>query len=205
MAELESLQTGRPIREMNIQLQRLPEWIEYFAAICRTHQGTVPSFKGDMVNIVTTVPLGVVGQITPWNHPLLIAIKKIAPAISAGNSVVLKPSELAPINVLKFAELCVDAGLPRGVLNVVCGYGNEAGKALVSNTLIAKLDITGGTETGKLVASQAGNKLIECIAELGGKAPVIVFEDALEDGVKGAAFAAFIASGQTYIKLIVDV
>lgn len=92
-----------------------------------------------MINIITANPLGVVGQITPWNHPLLIAIKKLAPALAAGNSVVLKPSELAPINVLKFAELCSLAGLPDGVLNVVCGYGNEAGKALTESDMIAKL------------------------------------------------------------------
>lgn len=162
MAELESLQTGRPIIEMKTQLSRIPEWIEYFASICLTHQGTVPSFKGDMTNIVTRVPLGIVAQITPWNHPLLIAIKKIAPALAAGNSIVVKPSELAPINVLKFAEICVKAGLPEGVLNVVSGYGFEAGDALISNPLIQKLDITGGTETGRLVASKAGSNLIEC-------------------------------------------
>jgi acyl-CoA reductase-like NAD-dependent aldehyde dehydrogenase len=109
MAELESIQTGRPIREMTVQLQRLPEWIEYFASLARTVSGYQPPFKG-MLNIVQRVPLGVVAQITPWNHPLLIAIKKIAPALAAGNSIVLKPSELAPLNVLKFAELCSQAG-----------------------------------------------------------------------------------------------
>lgn len=109
-AHYESLQTGRPIAEMNAQLSRLPEWLEYFASLCRTVQGTIPQFKGDMVNMVQDVPIGVVGQITPWNHPLLIAIKKLAPAIAAGNSVVIKPSELAPVNVLKFAQLCVESG-----------------------------------------------------------------------------------------------
>ncbi|KAI8904848.1 putative aldehyde dehydrogenase family protein [Gorgonomyces haynaldii] len=199
-AHLETLQTGRPIREMQTQLSRLPEWIEYFAALQRTHQGNVNPFKGQVLNYVKRYPLGVVSQITPWNHPLLIAIKKIAPAISAGNSVVVKPSELAPINVVKFAELCQEAGLPEGVLNVVCGYGPEIGPTLCGHPLVRKLDITGGTETGRTIASQAGNNLVECIAELGGKAPVIVFQDSnIQDAVNGACFASFIASGQTCV------
>jgi acyl-CoA reductase-like NAD-dependent aldehyde dehydrogenase len=200
MAEMESLQTGRPLREMKVQLARIPEWIEYFAAMNRTYEGSVTPFKGDMLNYIQRVPLGVVGQITPWNHPLLIALKKISPALAAGNSIVVKPSELAPVNVLKFAEICSEAGLPPGILNVVCGIGSEAGAALVSSPDIAKLDITGGTDTGRLVASAAGRNLIECIAELGGKAPVVVFEDCnIQDAVNGAAFAAFIASGQTCV------
>jgi acyl-CoA reductase-like NAD-dependent aldehyde dehydrogenase len=200
MAEMESLQTGRPLREMKVQLSRVPEWIEYFASLNRTYEGSVTPFKGDMLNYIQRVPLGVVGQITPWNHPLLIALKKISPALATGNSIVVKPSELAPVNVLKFAEICCEAGLPSGILNVVCGVGSEAGEALVTSPDIAKLDITGGTETGRVVASAAGRNLVECIAELGGKAPVIVFEDCnLQDAVNGAAFAAFIASGQTCV------
>ncbi|KAJ3345208.1 hypothetical protein HDU91_007435, partial [Kappamyces sp. JEL0680] len=135
-AELEARQTGRPIREMRTQLGRLPEWFEYHAALVRTFEGSVTPFKGQVVNYVKRVPLGVVGQITSWNHPLLISLKKIAPALAAGNSVVVKPSELAPINVLKFGELCTRAGLPPGVLNVVCGYGHEAGVALSTSPLI---------------------------------------------------------------------
>jgi acyl-CoA reductase-like NAD-dependent aldehyde dehydrogenase len=96
--------------DRNTQLGRLPEWLEYFAAVARTYEGRVPPFKGDMINYVKRVPLGVVAQITPWNHPLLIAIKKIAPALAAGNSIVVKPSELAPVSVLEFAKLCKEAG-----------------------------------------------------------------------------------------------
>lgn len=128
-AELESLQTGRAIREMRAQLLRLPEWLEYFAALVRTEEGRVPPFKGPYLNYVKRVPLGVVGQITPWNHPMLIAIKKIAPAIAAGNSVVVKPSELAPVTVLRFAELCSRAGLPDGVLNVVPGASRRRARS----------------------------------------------------------------------------
>lgn len=147
-AAKEVQQTGRPIREMSAQLGRLPEWLEYFAAVVRVHEGTVPPFPGPYINYVRRVPLGVVGQITPWNHPMLIAIKKIAPALAAGNSVVVKPSELAPVTLLDFAALCAEAGLPPGVLNIVPGLGPVAGKALSSHRDLKKLDLTGGTETG---------------------------------------------------------
>lgn len=144
--------------------------------------------------------MGVVGQITPWNHPMLIAIKKIAPALAAGNSIVVKPSELAPVTLIEFANLCHEAGLPPGVLNIVTGYGASAGKALSGHRGIRKLDITGGTETGRLVAAAAAANFASVVAELGGKAPMIVFPDAnLEQVVNGAAFASFIASGQTCI------
>ncbi|KAJ3072667.1 hypothetical protein HK102_006186, partial [Quaeritorhiza haematococci] len=190
---------------MRAQLARLPEWIEYFASVVRTSEGAVPPFKGDMLNYVKRVPLGVVGQITPWNHPLLIAIKKIAPALAAGNSIVVKPSELAPVSVLLFAQYCQEAGVPDGVVNVVCGYGPEAGRALSESPRLAKVDLTGGTETGRIVAANAGKNLIGCISELGGKTPIVVFEDAvadekgLDDVVEGIAFAAFIATGQTCV------
>jgi acyl-CoA reductase-like NAD-dependent aldehyde dehydrogenase len=138
--------------------------------------------------------------ITPWNHPLLIAIKKIAPALAAGNSVVLKPSELAPVSVLEFGALLAAAGLPPGVLNVVSGTGAAAGRALAGHAGVKKVDLTGGTETGRRVAAAAGGALAAVTAELGGKAPVIVFPDAnVPQAVNGAAFAAFIASGQTCV------
>jgi acyl-CoA reductase-like NAD-dependent aldehyde dehydrogenase len=115
------------------------------------------------VNYVKRVPLGVCGLLTPWNHPLLIAIKKIAPAIAAGNSVVLKPSELAPISVIEFAALCTEAGLPAGVLNIVPGMGPSTGKALVSHKHTRKVDLTGGTSTGRAVGAAAGEYL-QCIS-----------------------------------------
>lgn len=200
MALLESKQTGRAIREMNAQLGRLPEWFEYYGALIRTAEGSVPPFYGPYVNYLRRLPLGVVGQITPWNHPLLIAIKKIAPALAAGNSVVVKPSELAPATVLEFAQLCSDAGVPDGVLNIVPGMGAGAGKALAENPIIRKLDLTGGTPTGRVVAAAAGRNLVSVVAELGGKAPMIVFEDAdIEQTVNGCAFGSFVATGQTCI------
>ena len=130
------------------------------------------------MNYVTRVPLGVVAQITPWNHPMLIAIKKIAPALATGNSIVLKPSELAPISVLELAKICTDAGLPDGVLNVLPGLGPEVGQYICTNPHIRKVDLTGGTNTGRAVGATAGANLAGVVSELGGKAPMIIFDDA---------------------------
>jgi len=200
LAAMEVSQTGRAIREMNAQLARLPEWFEYFAALIRTHEGTVPPFLGSYVNYVNRVPLGVVAQLTAWNHPMLIAIKKIAPALATGNSIVLKPSELAPVSVLELGQLFADCGLPPGVFNVVPGLGPEAGQALCSHPMVRKVDLTGGTSTGRHVGAAAGANLAGVLTELGGKAPMLVFNDAdIQQAVNGAAFATFVASGQTCI------
>ncbi|KAJ3560435.1 hypothetical protein NP233_g10840 [Leucocoprinus birnbaumii] len=199
-AQIETLQTGRTIREMNVQLGRLPEWLDYYAALLRTTNAYVAPTQGKLLNYVQRVPLGVVAQITPFNHPLLIAIKKIAPALAAGNSVIVKPSELAPITVLEFAELAAEAGVPEGVLTVLPGLGSVTGTEIVQNPLIRKVDITAGTQTGRAIGSIVGSNLASFTAELGGKAPIVVFNDAdLISSVNGAAFAAFVASGQTCV------
>jgi acyl-CoA reductase-like NAD-dependent aldehyde dehydrogenase len=146
------------------------------------------------------VPLGVVAQITPFNHPLLIALKKIAPALAAGNSIVVKPSELAPITVLELAKIAEEAGVPPGVLNVLPGRGSSTGTDIVSNPLIRKVDITAGTSTGRSIGSIVGANLASFTAELGGKAPILIFSDAdLASSISGTAFACFIASGQTCV------
>lgn len=201
LAEAESKQTGRCVREMKAQLGRLPEWLEHHAALIQSLEGQVPPFSdANHLNYVKRVPLGVCALITPWNHPLLIALKKVAPALAAGNTLVVKPSELAPVAVIELARILSEAGLPAGVLNVVTGLGAVAGKALAEHPAIAKLDLTGGTETGMLAASAASKNLARVCAELGGNAPVVVFDDAdLEQAVNGVAFGAFVASGQTCI------
>lgn len=200
-ARNETMQIGRPLREMRAQLRRAPEWFEYFASVAHTAEGHVPDFGAPHLNIVRRVPLGVVGLITPWNHPLLILMKKLAAALAAGNSVVIKPSEFGPVAALEVVQVLEDAGLPAGVANVVTGLGATTGKALVEHPALAKIDLTGGTETGRAVAAAAGRNLIPVAAELGGKAPVVVFEDADPDiAAAGAAFAAFIATGQVCIQ-----
>jgi len=201
LVEIEIDQIGRPRREMTAQLARLPEWFRYFGAVARTHEDTVPPFGGNYLDYTKRVPLGVVGHITPWNHPLLILTKKVAPSMAAGNTMVVKPSELAPITPLMLGEVLQEAGIPDGVYNVVPGFGATAGTALAAHPKIRKIDLTGGTPTGKAVAAIAGGKLARVSAELGGKAAVIVFPDvAVDRAVAAALFASFIATGQTCIQ-----
>lgn len=198
--DLEVRQTGRPVREMRAQLARIPEWLEYFAGLARVHEGAVTPFKGPVVNTLTRLPLGVVAQITPWNHPLLIATKKIGAALAAGNVVIVKPSELAPLSVLKMGALFKEAGLPDGTLQIISGYGRDTGKFLCENPHLAKIDLTGGLATYKAIAPSAGESMIPITAELGGKAPVCIFPSMdVEQAVKAALFASFIASGQTCV------
>lgn len=194
-------QIGRARREMAAQLARLPEWFSYFGAVARTHEDTVPPFAGNYLNYTRRVPLGVVGHVTPWNHPLLILTKKVAPSLAAGNTMVVKPSELAPITPLLLGEVLKEAGVPDGVYNVVPGFGATAGLALSSHPRIRKLDLTGGTETGKAVAAIAGRNLVKVAAELGGKAALIVFPDTpVKRAVAATLFASFIATGQTCVQ-----
>jgi acyl-CoA reductase-like NAD-dependent aldehyde dehydrogenase len=200
-ARLETLQIGRTLREMRAQLKRLPEWLEYFGAVAQTSQGSSPDFGPGHLNVVRRVPLGVVGLITPWNHPLLITMKKVAVALAAGNSLVIKPSELGPVVPGKLVGLLEEAGVPAGVVNFVPGLGRSTGKALTEHSGLSKLDVTGGTETGRIIAANAGRSLIPVTAELGGKAPVLVFGDVdVDQAVAGALFAAFIATGQTCVQ-----
>lgn len=201
LARLETVQIGRTLREMRAQLRRLPEWLEYFGAVAQTSEDTAPNFGAEHLNVVRRAPLGVVGLITPWNHPLLITMKKASAALAAGNSLVIKPSELGPVVPVLLAEILEEAGVPAGVVNVVPGLGRTTGKSLSEHQGLAKLDFTGGTETGRVIAANAGRSLIPVTAELGGKAPVLVFDDAdIEQAVAGALFAAFIATGQTCVQ-----
>ena len=201
LGRMESISNGRPISETSSQMLVVASYFRYFAGFCDKIQGsTVPTDRGHF-NYPVRVPLGVVGQLTPWNHPLMIASKKLAPALAAGCVVVLKPSEWAPLTPTEIGNIALEAGLPPGVLNIVNGFGPTAGKALAGDPRLGKLDLTGGTETGRAVAQVAGQNLTPFQAELGGKAPVIVFPDAnLDDAVNGCAFASFVASGQTCIQ-----
>jgi acyl-CoA reductase-like NAD-dependent aldehyde dehydrogenase len=200
LIELEVRQTGRAIREMNAQVPTLVKWFKYYAALIRTEERSILPTVGKLHNWVDRVPLGVVAQITPFNHPMLIAVKKIAPALAAGNSIVLKPSELTPLTSIELGKLMKEAGLPDGVFNVLPGDGLTTGKALVEHPLIKKVDVTGGTPAGRAIGAIAGRNLAHYTAELGGKAPLIVFEQAhLDLAVNGIAFGSFIASGQTCV------
>ncbi|KAF1955923.1 aldehyde dehydrogenase-like protein [Byssothecium circinans] len=200
LIELEVRQTGRAIREMNAQVPTLIKWFKYYSSLIRTEERSVLPTMGKLHNWIDRVPLGVVAQITPFNHPMLIAVKKIAPALAAGNCVVLKPSELTPLTSIELGKLMKEAGVPDGVFNVVTGDGITTGKALVSHPLIKKVDVTGGTPAGRAIGAIAGGNLSHFTAELGGKAPLIVFDKANVDAaVNGIAFGSFIASGQTCV------
>lgn len=185
---------------MQAQVPSLVRWFRYFAAVLRTEERIVLPTTGKLHNWVDRVPLGVVAQITPFNHPLLIAVKKLAPALAAGNSVVLKPSELTPLTSLLLGNILHKAGIPDGVFNVVPGLGATTGKALVSHHLVRKVDVTGGTAAGRAIGCIVGGNLARYTAELGGKAPLIVFDKAnIDASVNGIAFGSFIASGQTCV------
>ncbi|KAJ3466419.1 hypothetical protein MRS44_003983 [Fusarium solani] len=205
---LEVAQTGRAIREMRAQVPSLVRWFRYYAALLRTEERAVLPTSGKLHNWVDRVPLGVVAQITSFNHPLLIAVKKLAPALAAGNSILLKPSELTPLTSLKLGPILKAAGLPDGVFNVVPGFGAVTGRALTTHHLIRKIDVTGGTAAGRLIGAAAGQNLAHLTAELGGKAPVVVLKDAdIDAAVNGVAFGAFIASGQTCVaatRILID-
>lgn len=197
---LEVRQSGRAIREMSAQVPTLVRWFKYYAAVLRTEERSVMPTVGKLHNWIERVPLGVVAQITPFNHPLLIAVKKVAPALAAGNSIVLKPSELTPLTSLLLGKILKKAGVPDGVFNVLPGEGLATGKPLVSHPLIKKVDVTGGTPAGRSIGALAGANLSHFTAELGGKAPLIVFEEAnLDAAVNGIAFGSWIASGQTCV------
>ncbi len=199
LAVLESSVTGRPIREMRAQMGRIPEWLDYFSSIAVGLEAEANRVRGGYLTYTQYEPYGVCALLTPWNHPLLILVKKLAAALAAGNVVVVKPSELAPVSPLILASLCAEAGIPPGVVNVVTG-GSRAGAALVADPLVARIDLTGGTATGRRVAAVAAERIVPCTLELGGKAPILVFEDTpVEEAVAGALFAAFVASGQTCV------
>ncbi len=198
LAELESLNAGKPIRDSKaIDAVTAIDALEYFAGMATKIQGETIPVPGPYVNMTLREPLGVIGGIIPWNYPLLQAIWKIAPAIAAGNTVVVKPAEQACLSVMYLGKLITEAGIPAGVVNIVPGYGAVAGAALVAHHMVAKVMFTGSTVTGKHIAAAAANTLKPVGLELGGKSAVIVFDDAPADqAAQIAAMAIFSNQGQ---------
>lgn len=194
LAEAEAWDNGKPIRETTAA--DLPLGIDhfrYFGSAIRAQEGTLSEIDGDTVAYHFHEPLGVVAQIIPWNFPLLMAIWKLAPALAAGNCVVIKPAEQTPASILVLAELIGDL-LPAGVLNIVNGFGLEAGKPLASSTRIAKIAFTGETTTGRLIMQYASQNIIPVTLELGGKSPNIFFKDiaAADDDFFDKAIEGFV-------------
>ena len=201
LARLESMDTGHPIRDSRmVDVPRTVATYRYFAGMADKHQGQVIPVDPGFLNFVTREPVGVVGQITPWNFPLMFTSWKLGPALAAGNTVVYKPSELTPLTSLVVAELCAEAGIPAGVVNMVPGTGAAAGAAIASHPDIAKVSFTGSAAVGRTVVEASAGNLKRVQLELGGKGANIVFDDAdLVAAVNGAAFAVFHNQGQACI------
>ena len=198
LAALETADNGKPIKESTyVDLPQVAENFEYFAGWATKIEGETIPVPGQMFNYTLREPVGVCGQIIPWNFPLLMAAWKLAPALAAGNTVVLKPAEQTPVNAMELGKLIQEAGFPEGVVNIVPGYGETAGAALAAHPGIDKVAFTGSTEVGKLIARAAADNLTKVSLELGGKAPNIVFADAdIEQAVSGAMMGIFFNQGQ---------
>ncbi|MBK9440664.1 MAG: aldehyde dehydrogenase [Comamonadaceae bacterium] len=180
LAYVETVDNGKPIREtLNADIPLTIDHFRYFAGCLRAQEGGISEIDENTMAYHIHEPLGVVGQIIPWNFPILMAAWKLAPAIGAGNCVVLKPAESTPISILILAELIADI-LPPGVLNIVNGYGREAGMPLATSKRIAKIAFTGSTTTGRVIAQAAANNLIPATLELGGKSPNVFFADIMD-------------------------
>jgi (Z)-2-((N-methylformamido)methylene)-5-hydroxybutyrolactone dehydrogenase len=201
LARLESRDIGKVIREMRGQLRGLPRWYRYFAGQVHSLRGDViPLDNPTMFTYTRLEPYGVVGIIPSFNSPILLTTFALAPALAAGNTVVVKPSEHASTALLRFAALFDEAGLPAGAVNVVTGYGHEAGDALVQHPEVRKVAFTGGVETARAVARSAAEQVKPTILELGGKSANIVFPDAdLDSAVNGIIAGIFAAAGQTCV------
>jgi aldehyde dehydrogenase (NAD+) len=201
LARTETLDNGKLLREMRGQLAVLPEYLYYYAGLADKIQGDViPGSSRSLLNYTLREPLGVCGAITPWNSPLTLTTSKLAPALAAGNTMVIKPSEHTSASLLALMPLLEEAGFPPGVVNVVTGFGAEAGAPVVSDPRVAKVSFTGSTATGAAIARTAGERFVKATLELGGKSPNIVFGDAdVASAAMGIVAGIFAAAGQTCI------
>ncbi len=200
IAELESTQNGKLLSEMLAQARVASDWLYYFGGLADKVEGRViPLERRSVLNYTLREPLGVIGVIVPWNSPTFLTIMSCAPALAAGNTIVIKPSEVTSASAIELARLAEAAGIPPGVLNVVTG-ARTAGEALVDHPQVSKISFTGSDGAGRIIAARAGARLASCTLELGGKSPNIVFADAAIDrAVAGLLSGIFAAAGQTCI------
>jgi acyl-CoA reductase-like NAD-dependent aldehyde dehydrogenase len=201
MARLESLDTGHPLRDSRVlDVPRTAACYRYFGGMADKFQGDVVPVEAGFLNYVLREPVGVVGQVVPWNFPLMFTSWKMAPALAAGNCIVMKPAEITPLSSLKIAELMSEAGMPDGVVNIVPGLGSVAGQYIAEHERIAKIAFTGSTATGRRIVQASAGNLKKVQLELGGKGANIVFDDAnLAAAVNGSAWAIFHNQGQACI------
>ncbi len=195
-AVLESMDVGKPIREAKVDIPLAIDHFRYFAGVIRGHSDEAAMLDEQTMSLTLSEPIGVVGQVIPWNFPLLMAAWKIAPAIAAGNTVVIKPSEMTPVTILELAKIFAQV-LPAGVVNIVTGIGPVVGQAILDHPAVRKLAFTGSTRVGEVVAAAAAKKIIPATLELGGKSANIVFPDAnWERAVEAAALAILWNQGE---------
>ena len=201
LGKIETIDTGKLFRETKQQAIYIAEYYDYYAGLADKVEGTVlPIDKPNVQAITTRIPIGVVAAIIPWNSQMFLTATKLAPALAMGNTVVIKSSELAPAVLFEFAKLVEKTGIPKGVVNVITGFGDPCGKTLTTHNLVEKIAFTGGPETARRIIKNSAENLSEVSLELGGKSPVAVFDDAeQENAINGITAGIFGASGQSCI------
>ncbi|MBE9397470.1 aldehyde dehydrogenase family protein [Pontibacterium sp. N1Y112] len=200
LAQLESVSAGKPIRDCRVEVAKVSEMFEYYAGWCDKMTGEVIPVPTSHMNYTRHEPYGVVTQVTPWNAPVFTCGWQIAPAICAGNGVLLKPSELTPLSSTALVKLVEEAGIPKGLINVINGLGHTTGAAAIANPATKKVVFVGSPKTGGIIAAAAAQRVIPCVLELGGKSANIVFNDAdIDRAVVGAQAAVFAAAGQSCV------
>lgn len=200
LADIQMRENGKVLNECRTQVSSAIATYRYFAAVCETLGSEVTPARGDYMSMTVYEPMGVVAAITPWNSPLTMEAQKVAPALAAGNAIIVKPSEVTPTAAILVARIAAEAGLPAGILNVVTGLGGQTGVALVRHPGVRMVSFTGGTETGRAIGRICADRLIPAALELGGKSPNIVFEDGdLDAAVTGVMGGIFEGTGQSCV------
>lgn len=200
LAQQQRLDNGKPISETRALVASAAGTFQFFAAACETLEETITPSRGPFVTMSVHEPMGVVAAITPWNSPIASEAQKLAPALAAGNAVIVKPAEVTPLMALELARLCEQAGVPRGIVSVLPGKGSVIGDAITKHPLVKRVSFTGGTTTGKHIAHIAADKMMPVSLELGGKSPTMVLEDAdLDHAVNGVLYGIFSSSGESCI------
>jgi acyl-CoA reductase-like NAD-dependent aldehyde dehydrogenase len=200
LATAQMIENGKSLKECHQQAASAATTFRYYASACETLESSLPPSRGDYLSVSVFEPYGVVAAITPWNSPLTMEAQKLAPALAAGNAVILKPSEVTTLPALILARICEEAGLPAGLLSVLPGFGRDVGPVLLEQEAIRMVSFTGGTQTGRTIAQIAARRLIPAALELGGKSPHIVLEDAdIDAACEGVIGGIFEGMGQSCV------
>ena len=200
LAQWQRRDNGKPINETRALVDSAAGTFQFFGAACETLEDQVTPMRGDQLTMSVHEPMGVVAAITPWNSPIASEAQKMAPALAAGNAVVVKPAEITPLLALELARICEAAGVPPGIISVLPGKGSVVGDVLVKHPLVRRVSFTGGTATGRGIAHVAADKMMPVSLELGGKSPTMVFDDCdLDHAVAGVLFGIFSSSGESCI------